>query len=201
MALIAKLSDIEIEDLVQLIVLRRQSGRLSVSTGGVAASLHFADGRLVLVRASDPALRLGQACLRRGVLDEQRLDGALRAQEDDRQGWPLGRLLLARGWATIEDLTHGLEEQGVAVLAKVMAADAGTLVFRQNVPVPPRTALIPLRVDRIILEAIRRLDERSAGLHHAPPAGDHLSAAGRVGELVVARITAPERTQPSMLIA
>lgn len=200
MALIAKLGDIEIEDLVQLIVLRRQSGRLSVSADGVAASLYFADGRLVLVGSSDPALRLGQACLRRGILDEQRLDGALRAQEGDRQGLPLGRLLLARGWATIEDLTHGLEEQGVAVLAKVMAAQAGTLVFRRNVPVPPRTALVPLRADRIIFEATRRLDERTLALPNAPSTDLLLSETNRTGEDVVARSAAWRIDQPSIRV-
>ena len=198
MALIAKLSDIEIEDLVQLIVLRHQSGRLSISADGIAASLHFADGRLVLVRSSDPALRLGQSCLRRGILDEQRLDSALRAQKSESQGLPLGRLLLARGWATIEDLTNGLEEQGVAVLAKVMAAEAGTLVFRHNVPVPPQTALVPLRVDRIILEAIRRLDERTLVFTHAPGTDLVLLEPARNGEDVVTRPAAWRSEPPSL---
>ena len=198
MALIAKLSDIEIEDLFQLIVLRHQSGRLSISADGIAASLHFADGRLILVRSSDPALRLGQSCLRRGILDAQRLDSALRAQEGDRQGLPLGRLLLARGWATIEDLTHGLEEQGIAVLARVMAAETGTLVFRHNVPVPPRTALVPLRADRIILEASRRLDERTLAFPHAPSTDLVLFESARNGEDVVTRQAAWRSAPPSL---
>jgi hypothetical protein len=79
-----------------------------------------------------------------------------------------------------------------------MAAEAGTLVFRHNVPVPPRTALVPLRADRIILEAIRRLDERTPAFPHAPSSDLVLFDPARNGEDVVTRPAAWRSEPPSL---
>lgn len=183
MAFMGELSDISVADLLYLLSLRRQSGKLSISANGDEVNLFLSKGQLALVTSSNLTLRLGRMLVRLGMLDSLQLREALQEQESAGRSRPLGEILIDRGWISGEELAYCVEEQCVEILARVIAADYGIFVYKRGVNVPVRSELNPLNADHIVLEATRRTDElsRLRGLLPGPTA--HLRLTPRVDEL------------------
>jgi hypothetical protein len=154
-----ELSDIGVADLLYLLALRRQTGKLSISTQGNEATLFLDRGQLSFVSSTNMSLRLGRMLLRLGYLDVEQLREALREQEAAGRGRGLGTILIERGWITEAELTRCVEEQCVEILARVISADRGIFVYQRGATLPKRTENVPLNSERIVLEATRRTDE------------------------------------------
>jgi hypothetical protein len=153
-----ELSDIGVADLLYLLALRRQTGKLSVSTQGDEATLFLDRGQLSFISSTNMNLRLGRMLLRLGYLDVEQLREALREQESAGRGRGLGTILLQRGWITEAELSHCVEEQCVEILARVISADRGIFVYQRGATPPKRTENVPLNSERIVLEATHRTD-------------------------------------------
>ena len=81
MSFMGEINDIGVADLLYLLALRQQSGRLSVVANGDKVSLYVEQGKMVLVTSSKMALRLGRMLVRLEFLTNDRLREALRLQE------------------------------------------------------------------------------------------------------------------------
>jgi hypothetical protein len=154
-----ELSDIGAADLLYLLALRRQTGKLAIATGGEEVSLYLDRGQLVLVTSTNPNLRLGRMLVSLGILDGSRLKEALQLQEQLGRGMPLGRLLLEYDFISERQLLACVEEQCIQILSRVISADQGVFVFHVSATVPSGTEVVPLNADRIVLEATQRTDE------------------------------------------
>jgi hypothetical protein len=154
-----ELSDIGVADLLYLLALRRQTGKLSISTQGDEATLFLDKGQLSFVSSNNMGFRLGRMLIRLGYLDVDQLRIALKEQEAAGRGQGLGTILLARGWISEDELARCVEEQCVEILARVIAADRGMFIFQRSETLPKRNENVPLNSDRIVLEATRRTDE------------------------------------------
>lgn len=162
MSFMGELSDVGVADLLYLLALRRQTGKLSISTHGDEATLFLDKGQLSFVTSTNMALRLGRMLLRLGYLDVEQLRQALREQEAAGRSHGLGTILIGHGWITEGELAHCVEEQCVEILARVIAADRGMFVYQRSTNQPNRTENVALNSDRILLEATRRTDELMA---------------------------------------
>jgi hypothetical protein len=152
-----EISDIGAADLLYLLGLKQQSGRLAISANGDEVVVSLTRGRLTSIASSDPTLRLGRMLVRFGHLTPDGLRRVLQLQEQS-GGDPLGKVLLDRGVLNQEQLTRCVEEQCIEILSKVIAAESGIFVFTPGV-VTSAANHIPLNADRIMLEATRRTDE------------------------------------------
>jgi hypothetical protein len=159
MSFMGEISDIGVADLLYLLALRQQSGRLSVVANGDEVSLYIERGKMVLVTSSNMALRLGRMLVRLDFLTNDRLKEALRRQEQGGGKRPLGSILIDGGFITERQLHQCIEEQCIEVLARIIAAESGIFVFHRDGRVSPKTEIVPLNSDRILLEATRRTDE------------------------------------------
>ena len=157
MSFMGELSDIGAADLLYLLGLKRQSGRLAISANGDEVVVSLTRGRLSSVASSDPTLRLGRMLIRFGYLTPDGLRRVLQLQEQS-GGDQLGKVLLDRGVLNHEQLTRCVEEQCIEILSKVIAAESGIFVFTPGETTAP-TNQSPLNADRIMLEATRRTDE------------------------------------------
>ena len=168
MAFMGELSDIGVADLLYLLALRQQTGKLSVNANGDEVGLFIEQGRMILVTSSNMSLRLGKMLVRLEILTNERLRDALRHQEQSGRGRPLGTLLIEAGFITEQQLHRCVEEQCIEVLARVIAAEAGIFVFHRDARVAPKTEIVPLNSDRILLEATRRTDEMTELMSRLP---------------------------------
>lgn len=162
MAFMGEVSDIGVADLLYLLALRQQTGRLSVVANGDEVSMFIDKGRMVLVTSTNASLRLGRMLVRLEILSNDRLREALRYQEAAGDGRALGTILIDSGFISEAQLHQCVEEQCIEVLARVIAADSGIFVFHRDAKVSPKTEIVPLNSDRILLEATRRTDELTA---------------------------------------
>ena len=173
MSFMGELRDIGVADLLYLLALRRQTGRLAVSSNGEEVSLYLERGQLILVTSSNASLRLGRMLIRLGILDKDRLREALQIQEQHCQGQPLGRVLLNYDFISESQLSACVEEQCIEILSRVISASDGIFVYHRGTAAQAGTMIIPLNADRIVLDATRRSDDLSTmrGLlpnEHAP---------------------------------
>jgi Domain of unknown function (DUF4388) len=159
MSFMGELADIGVSDLLYLIAVRCQTGKLTVNTNNEDVSLYFDHGQLVLVKSSNPTLRLGKTLVRMGFLSNEQLREALARQERDVISQALGGLLIKYQYITEPQLSMGVEEQCVEILSRVIVGDSGSFVYSPDASLPARTEIISLHADRIIIEAIRRSDE------------------------------------------
>lgn len=171
MSFMGELSDIGVADLLYLLALRRQTGKLAISSGGEEVSLHLDRGQLILVTSTNANLRLGRMLVSLNILDASRLKEALQLQEQLGRGLPLGRLLLQYDYISEQQLSECVEEQCIQILSRVIAAEQGVFVFHLDAAVPVGTEIVQLNADRIVLEATRRTDEL-VRLRVALPRGD-----------------------------
>jgi hypothetical protein len=162
MAFMGEVSDIGVADLLYLLALRQQTGRLSVVANGDEVSMFIDKGRMALVTSTNASLRLGRMLIRLDILTNDRLREALRFQETAGDGKALGTILIENGFITEQQLHQCVEEQCIEVLARVIAAVSGIFVFHRDAKVSPKTEMVPLNSDRILLEATRRTDELAA---------------------------------------
>lgn len=182
-AFMGELSDIGVADLLYLLAVRRQTGKLTINANADEIHLFLDDGRLLLVNSSDLALRLGRTLLRLGMIDNRQLQDVLQEQESAGRALPLGHILVSRGWVTPEQVAHCVEEQCVEALARIIAADHGIFIYSNGVTPPKRTEVVPLNADRILLEAMRRTDELSTLRRLLPAPAAPLVVSDRIDEV------------------
>ena len=183
MAFMGELSDIGVADLLYLLAVRRQTGKLTINANADEVNLYLEDGQLLLVTSSNLALRLGRTLLRLGMIDAPQLQEVLQEQETVGRARPLGHILLGRGWVSAEQLARCVEEQCIEALARVIAADRGIFIYSGGVKAPRQTEVVPLNADRILLEATKRTDELGTLRSLLPAPTASLVVSDRINEI------------------
>lgn len=168
MEVMGALGDFDVAGILQLLGLRRATGRLVIAADGDDVTLYLTGGRLTLVTSARLPLRLGRVLQQRGLLRPDQLHEALRQQANNPKRPSLGSILLERRWATSAQIRACVEEQCVVVLSRVIAAEQGRFVYTPNIPTPPAVNPTPLDAGRILLEAVRRVDELQQLRIHLP---------------------------------
>jgi hypothetical protein len=165
-----ELADIGVADLLFLLAIKRQTGKLTVNASGDEVGIFLDQGRMVQVSSSNSNLRLGRMLIRLGYLGSEQLREGLRHQEQSRGGRQLGKLLVERGVISEQELAKCVEEQCIEILARVISATTGVFLFDRGATPSVKAELVPLNSDRIMLEATRRTDDLAALRSQLPSA-------------------------------
>ncbi|MCC6791823.1 MAG: DUF4388 domain-containing protein [Thermomicrobiales bacterium] len=185
MAFMGETAVIGLAELLSVLAARRHTGRLTIISDGEEAQIFLEDGKVILVNSSNHALRLGRILLRLGILSADQLESALRQQDAQGGGRPLGQILLAAKVVAEADLVRAAEEQCIEALTRVMVSKEGSFMFNRDARPRATQGLVALNTDRIVLEASRRADEMVTlrSLLPAPSAQLALSRRQPVGRL------------------
>jgi len=159
MALMGELSDIGVADLLYLLALGRQSGKLTISANGDEVGLFMHKGQMALVTSSNMTLRLGRMLTRLGILSPDSLRAALLIQEQEEPTKSIGTILIDRQFITEAQLGACVEEQCIEILARVIGAETGIFVYHREAELPSKTEMVPLNADRIVMQASSRTDD------------------------------------------
>jgi hypothetical protein len=171
MAITGTLGEVSIADLMQFIHFGRRSGSLRLLRDGQEARFGFVAGKLVGARAPRTP-NLGDVLLRRGAVAPETLLWVVEVQRRLPQATPLGQLLLQHGSIGPRALRAALEEQISLAVGEALGWEDGTFEFVPEEPTRQDdfemswTAALPdfgLNPERLLLEAARLFDERSAG--------------------------------------
>jgi tetratricopeptide (TPR) repeat protein len=185
MAIEGPLKELPIQDVLQMLDLARKTGVLSVRSQRMRdeAVLHIVDGELVFAGRRKSMRLLGQQLLREGKLTHQELDRALELQRKDPKQ-RLGAILVEVGMIDQSELERQLRFQIEETVYDLLAWDEGYFRFEENENTPQSP--VRVRVDSLLMEGARRLDEwtRLESRVPGPEAVPVLASAEGTGSLI-----------------
>jgi hypothetical protein len=152
------LERVEVPDLLTFIHLGRRTGVLDLEHDGKTTRTFFRDGQPVFATSNKEGLRLGDVLVRMGRLTRKDVDRCLARPRAG--GDRLGLAMVAEGALKEEELTPILKVQVSEVLFDTFTWKAGTFAFYDDLAPPPGMVTLEMDVQNLLMEGMRRLDER-----------------------------------------
>ncbi len=151
------LSSFRIVEVMQMLGLQRQTGRLSVSRSEESAEVYFRDGSVSYATASNGIKPGAEGLIRKTCrLGEDGIRHVLRIAE--MTGQPVDAVLVQEKMVTARTFTDNLKRHTESVVFKIMSWREGDFFFDKSTPVA-LAAPLRLKVDDLLLEGARRADE------------------------------------------
>ncbi|HVP38913.1 MAG TPA: DUF4388 domain-containing protein [Candidatus Saccharimonadales bacterium] len=154
-------------DVLQFLGYVRADGMVELCRDAHRARVYLENGRVSAAVADFARPRLGELLRESDSLGQAALEFGL--ARSAAEGRPLGEALVDLGLLTAEELTRALEEQLLRTLCPMLAWERGSFQFRAGVGADgPRLPVRP-PLDRLLFEALKRLDEEAEKLGRAAP--------------------------------
>ncbi|MDX1675993.1 MAG: DUF4388 domain-containing protein [Longimicrobiales bacterium] len=152
------LRELGVGDVLQMLELSQKTGVLTVRSQRIhdEAVVHVVEGELVFASRRRSMRLLGQQLLREGKLTDRELERALELQREDPKQ-RLGAILLEMGTVRRSELDRQLRFQIEETVYDLMAWDEGYFHFEETDETPESP--VRVRVDSLLMEGARRLDE------------------------------------------
>lgn len=164
MPLVGNLRDFALHDFLYLVDRGYKTGSLQLErpTTSDAAHLFFDKGKLLSVIRPHRRERLGEMLIRLGKITPQQLAQALYMQQSGLHR-PLGQLLVEQGVIGQPELQACIQQQIEETVYDLFAWREGEFKFQagQRPEVDDVQSLVPLPVENLIMEGVRRVDEMS----------------------------------------
>lgn len=160
MALVGNIRDFGLSDFLYLVDRGYKTGCLHLSRLDEAASLYFEKGKLITASRKDQAALLTDLLLHKGKLSAQQVQQALEAQRNN-GGASLSQVLTELNYITRDELQKVLQQHIEESVYLLFGWPDGEFRFEQNqhpeltAPIMP----VPLPVEHLIMEGVRRIDE------------------------------------------
>ncbi|MEX0907594.1 MAG: DUF4388 domain-containing protein [Gemmatimonadota bacterium] len=160
MAIEGPLAELSLQDVLQLLELAHKTGVLTIRSDRLndEAIVHFTRGAIVFAVRRRSTRRLGQLLIRAGKLTQRELDRALEIQRGD-PARRLAEILLEMGSVGEEELERQLRFQMEETIYEVMPWDEGYFKFEERAEVGDQRLLARVRVESLLMEGARRIDE------------------------------------------
>jgi len=182
MAIEGPLKELSIQDVLQLLSLANKTGVLTVRSDRLndEAIVHFSRGEIVFAVRRRSTRRLGQLLIRAGKLTQRELDAALEIQRADPTR-RLAEILLEIGSISEEELERQLRFQMEETIYELMAWEEGYFKFEERSEIAQQRLLSTVRVDSLLMEGARRVDEWSR-LESKVPGPDSVPVLAQAGD-------------------
>jgi hypothetical protein len=147
----------ELPEVLQWVAYSQKTGILYLERRSIQKRIFFRQGTIYTSWSNDPRESLCQFLMRERRLTEEELYEALLRQEDE--GQPLGAILVRDGIVAEAELKRILRAKAEETIYDLFLWPDGSFEFKHE-PVPDSVGvLMELRVQEVILEGARRLDE------------------------------------------
>ena len=157
-----RLSDLSIQDVLQLLDLTRKTGTVTVRSERMQddATIVFERGAIIFAHRRRSLRRLGQQLLRAGKITERELQRALDIQKSGEHR-RFAEILLEMGSVSMEEIERHLHFQIEETVYDIMAWADGEFRFEEQDSVPPGLVPVRVKVESLLMEGARRIDEWS----------------------------------------
>ena len=157
-----RLSDLGIQDVLQLLDLTRKTGTCVVKSERMhdEATIVFERGAIVFAHRRRSLRRLGQQLLRAGKITERELQRALDIQKSGEQR-RFAEILLEMGSVSGEEIERHVRFQIEETVYDLMAWEDGEFRFEEQDTVPLGLVPVRVKVESLLMEGARRIDEWS----------------------------------------
>jgi CheY-like chemotaxis protein len=154
------LASVRIVEVLQMLALQRQTGRLVVSRSGDAVEVYLRDGLVVFASSNcNGAGSAVEALLRKSCrVEAGSIEHVMSIAQMTSQ--PIDRILIQERMLDARGFSECLRRHTEAAIFKIMAWKAGEFHFEKAAP-PVFANPVQLKVDDLLLEGARRADEWS----------------------------------------
>ena len=159
MALVGNLRDFGLPDFLYLVDRGAKTGRLALQHDDEQAFLYFQNGKLVYASRNAAEERLGELLVRAGRVTPEQRNYALHLQRTTQQPKPLGLIMVELGYVNREGIIRTVRSQIEETVYRLFAWHEGEFRFEPDVPPPRESVSIPLSIENVIMEGVRRIDE------------------------------------------
>jgi hypothetical protein len=164
----------------------RHTGVLLLERPEQETKVFFREGAPVYASSTRDTLRLGCLLVRLGKMTESQLERALARLGS---GHRIGQVLLKEKLLTEEELASVLKVQVSEVVFDTFEWDKGLFTFYDDVPPPATAVTLEMDLQNLIMEGVRRIDERSRLAEFFPDLA-----------MVVESVVNPERVKASVTL-
>jgi hypothetical protein len=197
MPLFGSLETFNIANLLQFLSFDQKTGVLRISGGGKTATIFIKNGLIFYATSSQQEFRLGHFLRSREVISEEKLQECLQLAEERNQ--QLGRFLVEQGYISRSSLKDLLHLQAEEILYDLFLWEAGDFKYT-DISIDLKGKLfIPLNPMGIIMEASRRIDERSIIKREIPSEQLIFKISEKMGDTEKAKLTKNERRILSLM--
>jgi hypothetical protein len=143
----------------QLMNISSLTGELKFIAVDNVASFYFREGSLIYATVDTRRKKLGRFLVEMGWLTEEQLNKVLREFTSQDSPGRIGNMLIAKGYLEHDSLVSAIQEQMKEVVYEVLTWKKGQFVFFHNVVPEDEDILLDIKLDYLILEGLKRIDE------------------------------------------
>ena len=152
------IGEIGIVDLLSFFNMFRKSGLLHFSLAAGSKDLYFQNGEIVYATSTFPEEEIGEILYSLGKFDREVLQGARQFANNE---IPLGRILADQGIITSQDLWAATKNQVETIVYNLFAFHEGSYVYSSVKPDEDKVISLSMTTQNLIMEGLRRVDERA----------------------------------------
>ncbi|OQX85328.1 MAG: hypothetical protein B6D63_02510 [Candidatus Latescibacteria bacterium 4484_7] len=154
-----ELSIVDPSTIFQIFNMSRLTGELKFIRHDNVASFFFKEGELIYATVDTRSKKIGQFLIEEGHITQQQLDEILHEYLSQDSKQRIGNLLIKHGYLDYDTLVDTIQEQMKEVVYDVLSWQEGRFVFFNNILPSDEDILLDIKLDHLILEGLKRLDE------------------------------------------
>jgi hypothetical protein len=135
------------------------TGRMKFITVDNVASCWFKEGELLYATIDTRRKKIGEVLVEKKMITRKQLDEALEESRSRKKKNRIGNILIEKGYLDFETLVSAIQDQMKEVVYEVLPWKKGQFVFFSGVEPEQEDILLDVRVDHLILEGLKRMDE------------------------------------------
>ncbi len=170
------LGETPLPDILQLLAQGRKTGRLSATGVDNTGWIFLVDGIVAHAAVADRSVSVGDLLVREGKVTPQQLAAATQQRQWDPQH-RLDQLLAGSGAVSQDDIMRSVHGEVCEAVYQLFLWTEGTFFFEPDQRLSPDLVPVSLDVERLLLDAARRADER--GRIQDPRRAGDAGSAGR----------------------
>jgi len=182
-----RLDRFEVPDLLTFLNMGRRTGCLVMEQPEQETKLFFREGKPVYATSSKEELRFGNMLVRLGKLTPEVVERMVQRQTS--AGHRIGQALLSEKVLSEEQLASFLKVQVSEVIFDTFGWHRGSFTFFDKIPPPATAVTLEMDTQNLIMEGVRRIDERGRLSEFFPDL-----------DMVAEAVTNPERVKQSITL-
>ena len=155
-------------EIFQLIASGRKSGTLGIQRDDSIVMVYFKEGDVIYGYGPRQTYHLGQLLRNKGVITETQLDKAIKVQAKNNNSKRLGEILITLQYIDRADLEGVVKNQVQELLYSLLAWENGSFKFYEGQFPTDEEITVKISVENIILEGLRRVDEKNMVMQTLP---------------------------------
>ena len=171
------IGNVGIVDLLSFFNMFRKSGLLHFVLAGGSKSLYFHNGEIVSATSTFPEEEIGEVLYSLGKFDREILQGARQFANGE---VPLGKILVNQEIITSQDLWAATKTQVETIVYNLFAFQEGSFVFIDVALEEDKVVSLSMNTQNLIMEGLRRVDERAVYMQKVKSLDAHPVATGKV---------------------